>query len=159
MVALPPRDDGAPLRLAGLDEILPRHLQRRLDRLRSAADQIDVIDPFGRVLDEPVGKALGGFAGEEGGVGVGEGVELPVQRRDHVGMAMAEAGHRRSAGGVEIAPAVRVEDLDARASDGDRHDGVRGAMQNVRHRITWLWGTVANNHPSRSGRAAKRRRM
>ena len=120
VIALAARDDGAALRFAGLDEILARHLQRRLDRLGAAADEIDVIDAARRVLDQPIGEPLGGLGGEEGGVGVGERVELPVQGRDDVGMAMAEAGHRRAARGVEIAPAFGVDDLDARAGDGDR---------------------------------------
>ena len=59
VVALAPRDHMAALRLADLDEILARHLERRLDRLRSAADEIDVIEPGRSVLDQTVGKALG----------------------------------------------------------------------------------------------------
>ena len=42
VIALAPRDDVAALRLADLDKILARHLERRLDRLRAAADQIDM---------------------------------------------------------------------------------------------------------------------
>ncbi len=34
VIALAPRDDAPALRLAAFDEILPRHLQRRLDPLR-----------------------------------------------------------------------------------------------------------------------------
>ena len=93
-----------------------------------------MIDAGGRVLDQPVGETLGGIGGEECGMGVGEGVELPVQRRDHVRMAVPEAGHRRAAGGVEIAPALCVDDLEAGARDGDRVNSVCRAMQNMRHR-------------------------
>ena len=39
VIALAPRDDMAALGLADLDEILARHLERRLDRLGAAADQ------------------------------------------------------------------------------------------------------------------------
>ena len=42
VIALPARDDVPTARLAFLDEILPRQLQRRLDRLRAAADEIDM---------------------------------------------------------------------------------------------------------------------
>ena len=118
-----------------LDEILPRHLERGLDRLGPAADQIDVAQARRRVRDEPVGEPLGGLRGEEGGVGVGERVELPAQRRDDLRVAMAEAGDRRAARGVEIAPALGVDDLDAGAEDRDRQVGVCGAMQNMRHSI------------------------
>src|SRR3979490_243359 len=38
MIALAPRYDVSPLGLAALDEILPRELERSLDRLRTAAD-------------------------------------------------------------------------------------------------------------------------
>ncbi len=47
VIALAPRDDMAALRLTDLDKILARHLERRLDRLRTAADQIDVAQPGG----------------------------------------------------------------------------------------------------------------
>src|SRR3546814_9288456 len=49
VIALPARNDVAALRLALLDEVLPRHLQRRLDRLRTAAHQVDVVEPHRRV--------------------------------------------------------------------------------------------------------------
>ena len=39
-----------------LDEILPRHLERRLDRLRPAGHEIDVADALRRVGDQPVGE-------------------------------------------------------------------------------------------------------
>ena len=48
VIALAPGDDMAALRLADLDKILARHLERRLDRLRTAAHQIDAArDPAG----------------------------------------------------------------------------------------------------------------
>ena len=36
VIVLPPRDETPPLRLADLDEVLARHLQRRFDRLGAA---------------------------------------------------------------------------------------------------------------------------
>ena len=47
VIALPARDEMSALRLAALDEILPRQLQRRLDRLRAAADKEDVAEAGG----------------------------------------------------------------------------------------------------------------
>ena len=91
VIALAPRDDMGPLRLADLDEILARHLQRRLDRLGAAADQIDMGQSGRRVLDQPVGQALGDFGGEKGRVRVGDRVELAAHRGDDVGMPMSEA--------------------------------------------------------------------
>src|SRR6185437_10338648 len=66
VIALAPGDDGAALRLAGLDEILARHFQRRLDSLRTAAGEIDVAHARWSVLDQAVGQALGGVGGEKG---------------------------------------------------------------------------------------------
>ena len=89
VIALTPRDQEAALRLAALDEILPRQLQRRLDRLRSAADEEDVAEAVRRVRDQVVGKLFGHLRGEEAGMGIGELVELGVHRRDDIGMRMA----------------------------------------------------------------------
>ena len=91
VVALAPRDDMAALRLADLDEILARHLERRLDRLRTAAHQIDAIEAGGSVLDQTVGEAFGGLGGEKGGVRVGELIELLAHGGEHVRMSVAEA--------------------------------------------------------------------
>src|ERR1700678_3007194 len=72
MIALPPGDDMTALRLADLDKILARHLERRLDRLRAAADEIDTAQARRSILDQPVGEAFGDFGGEESGVRIGE---------------------------------------------------------------------------------------
>ena len=47
-------------------------------------------DAAGRVGDQRVGELLGDLGGEERGVGIGELVELLVQRRGDGGMAVAE---------------------------------------------------------------------
>ena len=59
VIALASGDDTAPVRLAGLDEILPCELQRRLDRLRSAGDEIDMFNPLWRMFHQKRGKRLG----------------------------------------------------------------------------------------------------
>ena len=66
-------------------------------------------------------------------MGVSELVELLVKRRDHVGMTVAEAGHRGAAGRIDIGLAVLVEQFDALAADGDGHFGIGGAMKNMGH--------------------------
>ena len=91
VVALAAGDDMAALRLADLDEILARHLERRLHRLRAAAYQIDVIEAGGGVLDQTVGEAFGGLGGEKGGMRVGELIELLAHGGEHVRMSVAEA--------------------------------------------------------------------
>src|SRR5262249_28937183 len=98
MIALAPPDNMAPLGLANLDEILPRHLERGLDPFRPAADEIDVIKAFRRAGHEPVRQLLRGFGREETCVCVGEVIELPVQSGQHIGMAMAKARDRGAAG-------------------------------------------------------------
>ena len=113
VIALAARNDMAALRLADLDKILARHLERRLDRLRTAADQIDVAQPGRRVLDQPVGQTLGDFGREKGRVRVGQRLELASHRGQHVRMPVAEAGHRRAARCIEVAPTFGVDDLDA----------------------------------------------
>jgi hypothetical protein len=120
VVALSARDEVAPLRLTLLDEVLPGHFECGLDRLRAAADEVRVADPGRRVRDEVLAQLLGGLAGEEAGVCVGDLVDLGVHGRQHVRMAMTEAGHRGSAGSVDVLLARRVEDMDAPAACGDR---------------------------------------
>ena len=56
-----------------------------------------------------------------------------MQRRDHVGMAVAEAGDGRAAGGVDVTLARGVEDLDAPTADGDGQIGVGDAMEDMTH--------------------------
>ena len=97
VIALAAGDDVSPLWLSDLDEILPRHLERRLHRFGSAGHEIGVAYALWRTGDELVGQCLGRFIGEEAGMGVGELVGLCVQRGSHVGMAVAEAGNRRAA--------------------------------------------------------------
>ena len=75
VIALPPRDEPAALGLADLDEVLARHLERRLDRLGAAGDEVDPVDAGGRARDQMVGQLLGRLAGEEAGVGIGQPLE------------------------------------------------------------------------------------
>ncbi len=56
VIALPARDQVFALRLADLDEILPRQLERGLDRLRAAAHIEHMADAVGRMGDEIVGQ-------------------------------------------------------------------------------------------------------
>ncbi len=133
VIALAARDDVAALRLALLDKVLPRHLQRRLDRLRAAADEVGVADAGRRVGHQPVGQRLGGVRGEEAGMRVSELVELRMQRGLHVGMAMAEARDRGAARSIDVAAALGVDQLDALAADRGRITGVDLPMQDAGH--------------------------
>ena len=133
VIALAARDDMGPLGLTDLDKILARHLERRLDRFRAAADQVDMAEAGRSVLDQAVGQALGDLGGEKGRVRIGQRVELLAHRGHDVRMPVAEARDRRAARRVEVASTLSVDDLDARAGNRDRHPSVWGAMQNMRH--------------------------
>ena len=133
MIALAPGDEVAPLRLALLDEVLPRHLQRGLDRLRAAADEIDVVDAGRRVRDEVVAQLLGHLRREEAGVRVGELVELRVHGGQHVGMAVAEARHGGAARGVDVLLPRVVADDHAFAALGDGIGVGDAAVQEAGH--------------------------
>jgi hypothetical protein len=85
VVALPPGDQAVALRFADLEEILPGELDRGLDGLGPAGEQIDPVDALGCGLDQQVGERLGGVGGEEAGMGEGDPVELVVDRGAHVG--------------------------------------------------------------------------
>ena len=77
-------------------------------------------EPLRRILDQRVGQTLGDVGGEEAGVGVGELVDLRMQRGVDVRMAVAEARDRGTARGVDVGAAIRIEQLNALAADGDR---------------------------------------
>src|SRR5690606_320897 len=68
VIALPPRDQMPPLRLADFQEILPCQLEAGLYRLRTPGDEIDTAQIARRTTGEERGKVFSGFAGEEGGV-------------------------------------------------------------------------------------------
>ena len=123
----------AALGLADLDKILARHLERRLDRLRTAADQIDMAEPGRRVLDQVVRETLGDLGGEKGRVRVSQRIELAAHCVEHIRMPVAEARDRRAPRRIEVAPTLSVDYLDARTGNRDRHRSVWGAMQNMRH--------------------------
>ncbi len=80
VIALATRNEMRALRLADLDEVLARHLQRRLDRFRPAADEVRVAHAGRRRADQLVRKRFRGLGREEARVRVGEPVDLRVHR-------------------------------------------------------------------------------
>src|ERR1700733_6124665 len=66
-------------------------------------------------------------------MGIGNRIELLVHRRQNVRVTMTQTGYRRAAGRVDVTRAVAVEQFDAFASYGNRHDGIGGAVQNMGH--------------------------
>ena len=142
MIALPTGNEVTALRLLALDEILPRHLERGLDRLRSPGHEIDLGHARRCVRDQLIRQFLGDLGAEEAGVGVGEAVELCMHRRDDRRMLMSQTRHRRAAACVDVAPPFAVDEKDAFASDSERITMMNLALQDVSHRGLRLRGGV-----------------
>src|ERR1700681_769498 len=110
VIALSAGNEMTALRLLALDEILPRHLERGLDRLRSTGDEIDLGHARRRVRDQLVRQFLGDLGGEETGVAIGEAVELRMHRRDDRRVLVSQTRDRRAAACVEVAPSFIVDE-------------------------------------------------
>ena len=126
----------APVRLAGLDEILACELQRRLDGLRPAGDEIDMLNPVRRVFHQKRGQRLGRLGGEKPGMGKGQPVELRLDRAGYRRMAVAEAGDSRATGPVEIAFAALVDNIAALTGNSDGIACLHASRKDIRHHIT-----------------------
>ena len=133
MIALTPCDQIAPLRLATLDEILPRQLQRRLDGFGAAADEERMAETFRRMRDKLVGKLFRRLRGEEAGMRIFKLVELRTHRADDFRMRMAETGYRGAAGGIDVVLAGLIANKNAVAGRRRRVAVGNGAMQDVGH--------------------------
>src|SRR5260370_40306464 len=64
---------------------------------------------------------------------MGSGRDLLWRSRSNFGVAVPDRGYRGTPGGIEVYPAIAVEQFDAFASDSDRHDGIRCAVKNMGH--------------------------
>ena len=131
MIGLAPRDDVRALRIPALEVILPRELQRRLDRFRTTARVPNPIERSRRHFRDHRRELLGGFAGEKTGVNILEARRLLGHRGHDFAMAMPEARHSRSAARIDVAPAILVDQVDAVPADSDRRPRVRGSVKDV----------------------------
>src|SRR5213078_1885430 len=61
VIRLPPADDVRALRLAFIDEILPRELQRGVHRFGSAGGEVDAVERLRRAGDQRIGQGLHGL--------------------------------------------------------------------------------------------------
>src|SRR5581483_7586331 len=77
----------------------------------------------------------------EARMGVGQLVELGVHGREHVGVAVAEAGDGGAARGVDVLPAAGIPDADALPALGHGVAVSDGAMEDAGHAV--LSPTVA----------------
>ena len=131
MIAQPPRDDAAAALISALQMILPRELQRRLDRLGSAARVPDSIERARRKLGDKLGQLLRLGGREKAGVDIFETGRLFADRGGDLGMGMAEAGDRRPATGVDIAAAAGIKQKDPLAANRDRRPRAGGSVKDV----------------------------
>ena len=113
--------------------VLPSELQRRLVRLRPAADEVGVGEAAGVAVGDDVGQFLGGGVGEQAGVDVGDAVELRRDGRCDLGVAVAEAGDRRPARAVEDVASLGVAHPHAAPAHGGDGVGVQCPVQQSAH--------------------------
>ena len=122
VVRLRGRDHLPPVRVAALDVIAARDLDRHLVRVGAAHREPRAGEPLGSDADELLGEALLRRVREALVVHEGERLGLRPSRGDDVAPAVAEGrGHRAAAHRVEVPAAGRVLDPDAVAAHGDRH--------------------------------------
>ncbi len=133
VIALTPRDDVPAPGLTLLHKILTGHFEGRLDRLRSATHQIDMVETRRGILDQTIRQLLGDIGREEPGMRIGNRIELLVESRQDIGMSMAEAGYRGAPRCIDIARTVAVEQFNAFAADGNGHHGIGRAVKNMGH--------------------------
>ncbi len=133
VVALAARDELRALRLARLDPVLARQLERGLHRFRTARDEIHAAHVLRPAGDQAIGQLLGHFGGEERGVGIGAAVDLAVHGRNHVRVAMAQRRHGRAAAGVEVGLAGAVAQHDAGAANRRGRHLAQVAVDDVAH--------------------------
>ena len=94
VVALAARDKTRALRLADLDEILPRQLQRRLGAFGAGRAEPRMREAAGFAVQHDVRQVLGGLADERAGMGIGHCRGLPADGGGDALVAVAEARNR-----------------------------------------------------------------
>src|SRR5258708_12431767 len=99
------------LRLALLDEVLPRELERRLHRLRTAGSEVHLVERLRYAVDQRIGERLHRLVAEERGVSEGQGCELPPDRVDHCTIGVPETGHRAAPRSVDVAPPFAITQI------------------------------------------------
>ena len=101
----------AALRLTDFDEILTRHLQGRLHRLRAARHQKNMRHAGGGPLQQNLGQFFCRTAGEETAVHIVQPPQLISHSGNHLWMVMPQAGNRSAATSIDISFAVGIGDF------------------------------------------------
>ena len=93
-------------RAAALDPVLPSELEGGLDRLGTAAQEVELVERRRDESGEFVGQVLDHLAGEGGPVDVGDLGGLVGHRLADFGHTVADADYESAAGTIEVPAAV-----------------------------------------------------
>jgi hypothetical protein len=104
-------------RLAALDPVLPRQLQRGLDRLGSTTQEVELREIAGQRLGQLVGEVLDRPVREHRAGEIAELATLLGDRVGDFGVRVAEVGDVGAADGVEVALAPRIDEPAPLAAD------------------------------------------
>ena len=106
-------------RATAFDPVLARELERGLGGLGAAAQDVGAVHAV-RSRDQLRGELLNGFIREGGATDVGESARLARHGLADLAHAMADAGHKRAAHGVEVSLSGVVLDPAPLAAHGQR---------------------------------------
>ena len=101
----------AAFRFAGFDEILAGQFHRSLHGLRSTTDEIHMAHARRRSAHQLVRQCLCHLGREKAGVCIRQLVNLAVHGCQHFRMAMPQAGHCRTAAGIQVAPPLCIHQI------------------------------------------------
>ena len=113
VIALAPSNDAASASVAAFEMILPRELQRRLDRFRAAAREPDAVERARRHFGHQRCQLFRRIGREEAGVDEFEALRLLDDGGGDFGMAVAKARNGRSPAGVDVPAPIGIEQGDA----------------------------------------------
>ena len=92
--------------------VLPRHLDRAFHRLGPAGDKEHPVQPLGHQRGGLGGKTFRGFGLEMQPVAKGGAVHLRLHRVQNARVGMADIGHHRPGGAVDVRFAIRIVQID-----------------------------------------------
>ena len=131
VIAEPTRDHAASAVIPTLEMVLPRELERRLDRFRAAAGVPDTVEVARAHARDQRRELFRGIGREKTGVDIFELGGLLAHRRKDRGMAVTEARDRRAAARVDVSPSLVVDDVNAFTPNRDRQPRQCRTMKDV----------------------------
>ena len=131
MIGLAAGDEDRAIGFPDFDEILARHFERSFHCFRATRGKIDPVQPIGCTGHHTVGQRFHGFVGEKGGMGKRHGRALPVDRGNHILVAVPQTRDSRARAGIQITLAVAVNHIGAVASHRKREPAMGMPVQNA----------------------------